>query len=101
MKVYSLAFQEDVSIDYNEAYYWYEEHQKGLGEKFLGAIKNKIKQIINNPELYSVKSRPGYHEKVVDGFPYTIVYRIYKKQSRILITSVHHQKKHPRKKYRK
>jgi mRNA-degrading endonuclease RelE of RelBE toxin-antitoxin system len=101
MKVYSIVYHKEVAIDYNEAYYWYEAHQKGLGEKFLIAIRDKTQQILSNPEAFSIKSKPGYHETIVNGFPYVIVYRIYKKQSRILITSIHHQKKHPRKKYRK
>jgi mRNA-degrading endonuclease RelE of RelBE toxin-antitoxin system len=101
MKVYRVSFHEDVAIDYNEAYRWYESHQIGLGEQFLAAVREKLEQILVNPELYSVKSKPGYHETIINGFPYSIVYKIYKKQSRILVTSVHHQKKHPRKKYRK
>jgi len=101
MKVYSLVYHEDVAVDYNEAYYWYEKQQAGLGEKFLTAIRVKTQQIVSNPDTFSVKSKPGYHETAVDGFPFLIVYRIYKKQGHILITSIHHQKKHPRKKYRK
>ena len=101
MKVYTLVYHEDVSIDYNDAYFWYEDHQKGLGEKFLSAVRDKVLGILSNPETFSVKSKPGYHETLVDGFPFLIVYRIYKKQSRILITSIHHEKKHPRSKFRR
>ena len=101
MKVYSLTIHEDATIDYNEAYYWYETNQKGFGEKFLAAIRDKTQQILSNLEAYSVKSKSGYHETIVSGFPYLIVYRVYKKQSTILITSIHHQRKHPRNKYRK
>ncbi len=101
MKSYTIVFHEDVAIDYNEAYAWYEEQQKGLGEKFLAEVNNKIQEIKNNPDSYAIKSRPGYHEAVIIKFPYSIVFRIYKKQKVILITSVHHHKKHPRKKYRK
>ena len=101
MKIYIVTFHEDVAIDYEEAYYWYEEQLQGLGNKFLKEVREKINQIQINPEAYGVKSRPGYHETTLNGFPYSIVYRIYKKQSRILITSVHHQKKHPRSKYRR
>lgn len=100
MKAYSVVFHEDVAADYNEAYAWYEEQQKGLGEKFLAEINTKVQQIKSNPATYGVKSKPGYHEAVIIKFPYSIVYKIYRKQSLVLITSIHHHKKHPRKKYR-
>jgi plasmid stabilization system protein ParE len=101
MSGYTLVFHADAVIDYDEAYYWYEDQQKGLGEKFLSAIKSKTQQILDVPEIFSVKGREGYHEAFVNGFPYTIVYRIYKRKQVIFINSLHHQKKHPRKKYRK
>jgi hypothetical protein len=50
--------------DYDEAYEWYEDKQKGLGERFLKAVRKKIEEII-------------------------------------YISSIHHSKKQPRKKYRK
>ncbi len=101
MKGYSVVFHGATAIDYNDAYRWYEEQQLGLGEKFLAAVKNKVEKIITNPEIFSVKSRPGYHEALVESFPYTIVYRINKKQKVVFITSIHHQKKHPRSKFRR
>jgi mRNA-degrading endonuclease RelE of RelBE toxin-antitoxin system len=100
MKLYSIVFHEDVALDYNEAYIWYEGQQKGLGETFLIEVNDKIQQIKSSPDSYGIKSRPGYHEAIIAKFPYSIVYRLYKKQNTILITSVHHHKKHPRKKYR-
>lgn len=101
MKLYAVVFHEAVAIDYNEAYAWYEEQQKGLGEKFLAEISYKVQQIKSNPTTYGVKSKQGYHEAVIIKFPYSIVYKIYRKQNLVLITSIHHHKKHPRKKYRK
>ncbi len=101
MKLYRVVFHEGVASDYNVAYQWYEDQQKGLGDKFLAAINRKIHQIQANPDVYAIKSKPGYHEAAMIKFPYSIVYRVYKRQCEILITSIHHQKKHPRKKYRK
>ena len=60
-----------------------------------------LQQILINPEIFSVKSRSGYHEALVKKYPYMIVYRIDKKQTVLFITSIYHQKKHPRNKYRR
>lgn len=101
MAGYTAAFHATTATDYNDAYIWYETQQEGLGEKFLAAVRGKLNKILDNPEIFGVKLRPGYHEALVDGFPYSIVYRINKKQKIVFINSIHHQRKHPRKKYRK
>ena len=36
--------------DYDEAYEWYEDKQKGLGERFLKAVRKKIEEIVLHPE---------------------------------------------------
>jgi toxin ParE1/3/4 len=101
MSRYQLAFHPDISIDYDSAYSWYEDQRSGLGEKFLRAVREKIDAISEHPETYSERARFGYHEAVVKGFPYTIVYKLYKKEKKILVVSIHHQKRHPRHKYRR
>jgi hypothetical protein len=37
----------------------------------------------------------------VDSFPYLIVYKLYKRNKTVFVNSIHNQKKHPHKKYRK
>ncbi len=40
-----------VQEDYDEGYIWYEEKQKGLGERFLKAVRDKIGEIVQHPEV--------------------------------------------------
>jgi plasmid stabilization system protein ParE len=87
--------------DYDEAYQWYEEQQKGLGERFIKAIRKKIEEIALQPEVYGRKSNKMFREAEVDIFPYLIVYKVNKLTQEIYISSIHHTRKHPRKKYRK
>ena len=95
MTVYNVVFHADTEGDYNEAYQWYEDQKTGLGDDFLSVINSRIKQIQNNPEIFGAKYKTGYHEAMVKKFPYAIVYRIYKKQRIVFITSIHHQKSNP------
>ncbi|MBO9202152.1 MULTISPECIES: type II toxin-antitoxin system RelE/ParE family toxin [Niastella] len=67
----------------------------------MNAVDAKIKQIQQNPEAYSSKGVKSFREAEVDRFPYLVVYKISKSKKEIYITSIHHTKKHPRKKYRK
>jgi len=97
---YKCEFHAEIENDYNEAYAWYETQKKGLGERFLTFVRKKIEQIGENPEHYGKRARKDYREAQVDIFPYLIVYKIYKQRKTVLIISIHHTKRHPRKKYR-
>jgi plasmid stabilization system protein ParE len=98
---YSYQVHPLVEQDFEEAYIWYEARQKGLGERFINAVDTKINQILQNPEAYGSKGLKSFREVEVDRFPYLIVYKISNRKKEIFITSIHHTKKHPRKKYRK
>ena len=87
--------------DYKEAYAWYEDRQAGLGERFIKAVRFKIDEIVQHPETYGSRDRKEFREAMIDFFPYLIVYKIQKRKKLIFISSIHHSKKHPRKKYRK
>ena len=86
--------------DYKEAYAWYEDRQPGLGERFIKAVRLKINEIVQHPETYGSRDRKTFREARLDFFPYLIVYKIHKRKEEIHIGSIHHTKKHPRKKYR-
>lgn len=98
---YSFRLHPHVKKDYDEAYEWYEDRQKGLGENFLKAIRKKIEEISLHPEVYGSKQNKMFREAAVDIFPYLIIYKINKRKKEIYISSIHHNKKHPHKKYRK
>jgi hypothetical protein len=97
---YVCRFHPLVQQDYNEAYEWYEDRQAGLGERFLKAVRHKIEEIAFQPESFGSRSSKRFREAQVDYFPYLIVYKIKKRKGIIFISSIHHTKKHPRKKYR-
>ncbi|MES2701939.1 MAG: type II toxin-antitoxin system RelE/ParE family toxin [Bacteroidota bacterium] len=100
MSGYKVHFHKDTTADYDEAYAWYEDQQTHLGDKFQTAVRATITEIIQFPEAFGQKHKHGYREATVDGFPFSIVYQLFKRTKIIFITSIHHHKKHPRKKYR-
>ena len=95
-RLHSLAVE-----DYREAYSWYEDQQKGLGERFIKAVRNKISAIAEYPEANGSRARKDYREVKIDFFPYVIVYKIYKRKKEIYISAIHHTKKNPKTKFRK
>ncbi len=75
--------------------------EDGLGDRFLKQMRDKIEHIIDNPEAYGAKSKKGYREATLKDFPYSIVYKILTPKNAIFISSIHHGKLHPNKKFRK
>lgn len=98
---YSYKLHPKVQEDYDEAFEWYEDQQKGLGERFIKAVRSKITEIAANPENFGSRGTKKFREAAVEFFPYLIVFKLSKKNKLVYITSIHHMKKHPRKKYRK
>ena len=99
--LFEIDLHPDVESDYDNAYNWYETQQKGLGDRFLLNVRNKLEQIKLSPEVYGAKSRKNYREARLNNFPYLIVYRVYPAKKRIFVSAVHHEKMNPNKKYRK
>ncbi len=81
-----------------EGWKWYEEEQPGLGNLFEAEVFSKIDLIADNPLHYPLKGK-AYHANT-DKFPYVILYKINKKRNVVMIVSVFHTSRHPRKKYR-
>jgi plasmid stabilization system protein ParE len=81
-----------------EGWKWYEEQQAGLGDWFEEEVFRKIALIAANPLHYPVKK--GTHEVTTDTFPYLIVYRVNKNLNLIMIVSVFHTSRDPKKKRR-
>lgn len=99
--IFNIQVHPDVQKDYEEAYSQYEDQSEGLGENFLAAVRKKLEAIAASPENYSAKSRKNYREAKIRGFPFVIVYNCYLDKNVVFVSSVHHMKKHPKKKFRK
>ena len=86
--------------EYNEAYTWYEDKQRGLGERFIKAVRLKIEEIVQHPETYGSRDKKTYREAQIEFFPYLIVYKINKRKKLVHISAIHNTKKNPGNKYR-
>ncbi|PZR24971.1 MAG: hypothetical protein DI535_20195 [Citrobacter freundii] len=71
--------------DYDEGYRWYEEKQKGLGDRFLRSVRKKIGEILERPEAYGSRANKIYREARVDDFPYAVIYKLNKRKKKIYI----------------
>lgn len=83
-----------------EAYLWYEEKVSGLGDRFLTQVEKALSVIIINPEMYP-KKKGNYRTLQIKIFPYVVIYEVFKKDSTLLLLSVFHGKRNPKRKYKK
>ena len=78
--------------EFDDARDWYEQRQKGLGQRFEAVVHAKLLSIREHPELYAV-SHNGLREASVGKFPYTIYFRV--DIDEIIIASVFHNSRNP------
>lgn len=97
---YSVFLLPSAEHELAEAFEWYEDHQEGLGARFINSVERQIKRISSNPEHYQVR-KGKYRESVIEVFPYIIVFKFYKVKSEIVVISVFHTSRKPSEKYRK
>jgi plasmid stabilization system protein ParE len=76
----------------------YEEERIGLGERFVLAIDKAINDAVTDPLRWplmpSVPTELGMRRRLVDGFPYAVVYRIVTSEL-VEIVAVMHGKRSP------
>lgn len=95
---YTVLFAGKARKEILSAREWYEGKQDGLGDKYLATIDELIAQIQYSPKR-GVQRRKGYYEVVANKFPYVLIYRVSAKDETILVVSVFHTKRNPRRKY--
>jgi hypothetical protein len=75
----------------NDAYWWYEEQQIGLGETFLSALESSFKKICKTPNGFQlIKNHRQYPLK---HFPFVILYE--QIDNTIFIDAVFHTSRNP------
>jgi toxin ParE1/3/4 len=71
---------------------WYEERQVGLGAGFVADVRRSLLLIQARPEL-STMLENEFRRRVLQGFPYSIVYRIEAEQ--ITVVAIWHASRDP------
>ena len=90
----NLVLLPEAEQDIAEAYAWYEERQRGLGEEFLRCIDACLASIRRNPELYAF-AHETYRRALARRFPYAIFYEY--AEDTITVYSVFHCSQDPKK----
>ena len=74
------------------AFDWYEQHKKGLGKRFLSAVRRVIKGIASQPKMHAIVYRDVW-KAVVARFPFLVLYR--EDLGELIVVSVFHTSRDP------
>lgn len=95
-----IKIHHEANKEYIDAFVWYELEQEGTGYKFMFAAEKRLQQISEYPEFFGF-IRGKYRQAKIPGFPYSIVYTYYPKLKIVHISSIRHEKRQPKMKFRK
>ena len=71
---------------------WYDDHQSGVGDRFLAEFRRTLDSIATLPESFEMVRR-GYRRASMRDFPYSIYFR--ELDHEILVHCVIHNARHP------
>ena len=94
-----IEYHELVDTDLEHAWTWYEDQERGLGDRFLDAVLATVVRASRWPNSGSPALRDDRDEIVerklpAHGFPYAVRYRILD-DDRLIVIAVLHQHRHP------
>lgn len=79
----SFSFHQLARRELDEAARYYEAESPGLGSKYLDAVENCVRGVVEFPAA-GVEVREQVRRKLVQGFPYAVLYRLVPGRVRIL-----------------
>ena len=95
---YQITYRSRASNEFLTSIKWYKERSSYAAENFIQAINKTVVTISANPYINKNTYKQFYeiHTKI---FPFSIVYFIDESASRVVIVSIFHHSRNPRKKF--
>lgn len=97
---YKYILHEQAQKDYETSLEWYAERSGLVAENFIKAVDEALQLICGYPERWN-NSYKNYHELGVKKYPFTIIYTIEANKKLVVVASIYHHKRNPKKRYKK
>lgn len=91
-KKHTLEIKQEAVREIEDAYYYYEEQQAGLGDIFLRFLDKSFKSITNSSSGFKKISNER-RQVVVNKFPFVVVYEVF--DNTIVVFAVFHTSRNP------
>ena len=95
---YKIAFRKRASREYIDSLLWYKERSMYAAKDFVKAIDDTLERVASNPARFR-NTYSKFHEAMVKKFPFGIVYFIDEAEKQVVIVSIFHFRRSPRKKF--
>jgi len=89
-----LIVRAEAEADLAEAFQWYEQQVRGLGDQFLLCVDAVMASIERNPPLYPVVHRGVIRRALTRRFPYGVFFA--EGERSVSVIAVAHVKRNPR-----
>jgi len=97
---YKYIIHELAQQEYETSLQWYAERSKRAAENFITAVNDALQLICESPTRWR-NSYKKFYELGLKKYPFTIIYTIEPGKQLIIISSIYHYKRNPKKRYRK
>ena len=97
---YLIVYQPGAIAEYEAAALWYKERSIQAAENFETAVNKKINILRTYPTQYR-KTYKEFREIPLDKYPFNIIYLVDEVKMKVVISSLYHHKRNPKKKYKK
>ena len=84
-------FHPEARAEMRESVEFYEARLEGLGFRFLSAVEQTTERISTHPEA-GAPLTSGFRKRIVPGFPYNIIYRVWEDYIYLVAVAHHHRR---------
>ena len=84
-------FHPEARAEASESVEFYEARLEGLGRRFLASVEATAERISANPEA-GAPLAGGFRKRIVLGFPYSIIYRVWENYIYLVAVAHHHRR---------
>lgn len=98
--MYQYTLESRAQEEYEKSLDWYAERSEQAAINFIKIIDTLLDSICKHPYKYK-KSYKNYYEANARKYPFSVIYSIEEVTTSIIILSIFHHKRNPKKKYKK
>lgn len=84
--------------EYEKAVAWYKERSEAAAQNLIAEVKERIEEICSNPLRYR-NTYKHFRKTSLKKYPYYIIYFVDEDAQAIIISSLYHHKRNPKKGY--
>ncbi len=96
--IYYLEFDPKAIEEIEHSFGWYLEKSIPTAEGFRAELEEVTDVVCRDPYVWP-SYEFGIREVLMNRYPFTVVYSIFEETQTVVVISVFHQSRHPKKKY--